>query len=86
MSLTDDADLLWIAREGLKAPLPKDWKPCQTPEGEIYYFNFGTGDSTWEHPCDEYYKKMFADEKRKKTERANDPTDSAKGGAYWRQH
>lgn len=48
MSLAEDPDLLWIAREGLKAPLPKDWKPCQTPEGEIYYFNFGSGDSTWE--------------------------------------
>jgi centrosomal protein CEP164 len=23
----EDADLLWIAREGLKAPLPPDWKP-----------------------------------------------------------
>lgn len=30
----DDA-LLWIAREGLKAPLPKDWKPCQTLDGEV---------------------------------------------------
>lgn len=33
-------ELLWIAKEGLKAPLPKDWKPCKTPTGDIYYFNF----------------------------------------------
>ena len=31
---------MWIAKEGLKAPLPKDWKPCKTPQGDIYYFNF----------------------------------------------
>jgi hypothetical protein len=33
-----------VAREGLKAPLPADWKPCKSPEGEIYYFNFTTGE------------------------------------------
>ncbi|ORZ40410.1 hypothetical protein BCR44DRAFT_1386408 [Catenaria anguillulae PL171] len=27
MNLEEDADLLWIAREGLKAPLPDAWKP-----------------------------------------------------------
>jgi hypothetical protein len=128
MNLTEDPDLIWIAREGLKAPLPKDWKPCQTQEGEVcifthtsvchvwlcsclsrcitfplpvcsvinahsrptwyvcvsllrqvYYFNFSSGDSTWEHPCDEYYKKMFGDEKRKKTERAAGGSGSVNG-------
>jgi hypothetical protein len=36
--------LLWIAREGLKAPLPDKWKPCKTGKGDIYYFNFETGE------------------------------------------
>lgn len=27
-----DHELFWIAREGLKAPLPENWKPCQTGE------------------------------------------------------
>jgi hypothetical protein len=36
-----DHEILWIAREGLKAPLPKDWKACKTEDtDEIYYFNF----------------------------------------------
>ena len=39
-----DRDLFWVAEEGLKAPLPKEWKPCKSPEGEIYYFNFETGE------------------------------------------
>ena len=53
-----EAELLWIAREGLKAPLPENWKPCRSPDGEIYYFNFTSGESVWEHPCDEYYRKV----------------------------
>mmetsp|Transcript_8837 Transcript_8837/g.15304 ORF Transcript_8837/g.15304 Transcript_8837/m.15304 type:complete len:88 (-) Transcript_8837:109-372(-) len=27
MDVEVEKELLWIAREGLKAPLPKDWKP-----------------------------------------------------------
>ena len=53
MDVVEDADLLYIAKEGLKAPLPDNWKPCKTADTEeIYYFNFGSGESTWDHPCD----------------------------------
>lgn len=48
-----DEPLLWIATEGLKAPLPSMWKTCRSADGEQYYFNFSTGESTWEHPCDQ---------------------------------
>lgn len=27
MDAIKEKELLWLAREGLKAPLPKDWKP-----------------------------------------------------------
>ena len=40
-------ELIWVAKEGLKAPLPKDWKPCKTPGGDIYYFNFRQGLPVW---------------------------------------
>ncbi|KAL2919813.1 hypothetical protein HK105_200730 [Polyrhizophydium stewartii] len=63
--------LLWIARESLKAPLPEDWKPCQTEDGNIYYFNFKTGESMWDHPSDEHYRKLYQSEREK----------AAKGGA-----
>ncbi|KNC55512.1 uncharacterized protein AMSG_01776 [Thecamonas trahens ATCC 50062] len=75
MDLEADADLMWIAQEGLKAPLPAEWKPCSTQTGEIYYFNFSSGESIWDHPCDQYYKELFAKEKAKKAERL------ARGGA-----
>jgi hypothetical protein len=28
----------------------------QAPKGEIYYFNFSTGESIWDHPCDEHFR------------------------------
>ena len=67
MDLDKDRDLFWIAKEGLKAPLPDDWKPCKTKDTEeIYYFNFKNGQSTWDHPCDEYYRKQYEEAKKKK--------------------
>ncbi|EFJ05877.1 hypothetical protein SELMODRAFT_96309 [Selaginella moellendorffii] len=57
--LPHEKQLLWIAREGLKAELPAQWKPCRTEEDEIYYFNFDTGESTWDHPCDDFYRYAF---------------------------
>lgn len=51
MKLPEDEQFLSLAREGLMAPLPADWKPVQTvpangSEPVIYYFNFSTGEST----------------------------------------
>ena len=60
-----ESSLLWIAREGINAPLPTHWKPCQDTTGDIYYFNFETGDSIWDHPCDEFYREMVIEERQK---------------------
>ena len=37
----------------------------QDESGQIYYFNFATGDSEWDHPCDEYFRTMAEDERAK---------------------
>lgn len=75
MELPEDMPLLWIAREGLKAPLPDNWKACKSEKGELYYFNFKTGQSIWDHPSDEHYRELF------KTEKAKLQTkDNGKGG------
>ncbi|CAJ1006488.1 putative WW domain containing protein [Leishmania naiffi] len=65
MELPDDMPLLWIAREGLKAPLPDHWKACKSEKGELYYFNFKTGQSIWDHPSDEHYRELLKTEKAK---------------------
>ena len=59
MELPDDADLLYVALEGLQAELPVQWKPCASPEGEVYYFNFETGESLWDRPDMEVHRKQF---------------------------
>lgn len=57
--------LLWIAKEGIVVPLPENWKPCKTTVGDIYYFNFVTGESLWDHPCDAHYKKKVEEERER---------------------
>ena len=55
-----DKKYLFLAIEGLKAPLPSDWKPIESSKSkEIYYFNFKTGEQLQEHPCDKFYKNKF---------------------------
>eukprot|EP01006_Ploeotia_vitrea_P053243 TRINITY_DN67768_c7_g2_i1.p1 TRINITY_DN67768_c7_g2~~TRINITY_DN67768_c7_g2_i1.p1 ORF type:complete len:868 (-),score=84.91 TRINITY_DN67768_c7_g2_i1:87-2690(-) len=62
-----DWSLLWIARQGLTTPLPTGWRPCCTNEAEVYYFNFWTGESSWEHPLDSYWRNMVHREKLKRS-------------------
>lgn len=73
MEINQDKDLFYIAKEGLKAPLPGPWKPCKSPGENIYYFNFETQELQKEHPCDDYYRKYYLNEKsnhrRKKEEK-----------------
>ena len=73
MDIKEDRDLFYIAKEGLKAPLPDQWKPCRSPGGNIYYFNFETKQLQKDHPCDDYYKRYYQNErinvKRKKEEK-----------------
>ncbi|VDI69023.1 centrosomal protein CEP164 [Mytilus galloprovincialis] len=60
-----EGHLMWIAKEGIIAPLPEHWRPCQDTNGDLYYFNFAFGTSIWDHPCDENYRQMAIDERMK---------------------
>ncbi|CAG6006589.1 unnamed protein product [Menidia menidia] len=61
----NEPELLWLAKEGIVAPLPPEWKPCQDVTGDIYYFNFSSGQSTWDHPCDEHYRNLVSEERKR---------------------
>eukprot|EP00756_Hemistasia_phaeocysticola_P011957 Hpha_TRINITY_DN15164_c4_g4::TRINITY_DN15164_c4_g4_i1::g.129305::m.129305 len=56
----DDSFLLWIAREGLVAPIPNDWMWSRSPNGEIYYIHAPTRHTQWEHPADARYRELLA--------------------------
>ena len=71
MDIEEDSDLLWIAREGLKCKLPNDWKACKTTVGDIFYYNFETQESQWEHPRDEEWKILYAKEQENKLKKAS---------------
>ena len=63
MDLQNDRNLFYIAKEGLKAPLPGPWKPCKDPKGDIWYYNFDTKEMQKDHPCDDYYRKYYLNER-----------------------
>ena len=64
IDLEKEQDLLWIAREGVVAPVPAPWKACTENGDDVFYFNFETGESIWDHPADERYRQLL-EEKRK---------------------
>ena len=71
MHPVDDEQLMWIAREGLRAPLPGSWRPCKAEhddgqDDDHYFYNFHTGESTWDHPLDAKFKELYKDQSQKK--------------------
>ncbi|CAE8711995.1 unnamed protein product [Polarella glacialis] len=66
MDAVKDKDLLWIACKGLKTPLQKPWQPCESASGDIFYFNPESGESKWDHPCDDELRALYSEEKAKR--------------------
>jgi hypothetical protein len=63
MKLPEDERLIYLAREGLKAPIPTNWQPFQGRDGEVYYKHKITQEKTYEHPTDIEYRKKYIQEK-----------------------
>mmetsp|Transcript_42752 Transcript_42752/g.125468 ORF Transcript_42752/g.125468 Transcript_42752/m.125468 type:complete len:1353 (-) Transcript_42752:1502-5560(-) len=59
MDPAEDADLLWIAEEALTAGEPDGWVEQMDPNGNVYYYNATTGQSSRQHPLDEYYMHLY---------------------------
>ncbi|KFP43159.1 Centrosomal protein of 164 kDa, partial [Chlamydotis macqueenii] len=60
-----EPELMWLAREGLMAPLPVEWRICNNSRGDIYYFNLATSQSTCIHPSEDRYKRLVIQERKK---------------------
>lgn len=63
-----DPDLVWIAIEGFRAPLPPHWKyyRAKNDPDVTFFFNSKTGESINEHPLDHVFHELYLEEKRKK--------------------
>ncbi|CAL5970924.1 WW_domain-containing protein [Hexamita inflata] len=61
-----EPELLFLAKEGLKAPLPPGWVAAKTEDGEVYYQNVKSKEALWDHPCDDLYRQKVIDERTKK--------------------
>ena len=68
-----DKDSMWIAKEGINAPLEKDWQSAVASNGDVYYYRNRTGGRPpivqWAHPSDEHYKKLATSIRRKREAR-----------------
>jgi len=70
IDLVLEPHLMWIAREGVAAPILPPWKAChEDGNEEVFYFNFETSESVWDHPCDDKYRTLAEDERRKHNEK-----------------
>lgn len=67
--------LLWVLRCWSDSPPSRS----QDVTGDVYYFNFSSGQSTWDHPCDEQYRSLVNQEReRAGTQPHGPPTTGAK--------
>eukprot|EP00927_Polykrikos_kofoidii_P012542 TRINITY_DN1540_c0_g2_i1.p1 TRINITY_DN1540_c0_g2~~TRINITY_DN1540_c0_g2_i1.p1 ORF type:complete len:815 (+),score=146.46 TRINITY_DN1540_c0_g2_i1:245-2446(+) len=50
------------------APVPEPWKACTENGDDVFYFNYETHESVWDHPCDEKYRTMTEENRKKHAE------------------
>ena len=56
-------ELVWIAEEGLRCPLPPSWVLVKPSEGDAHYFrNTETGVTSVDHPMDHHYRSLVSKE------------------------
>ncbi|XP_067130511.1 putative leucine-rich repeat-containing protein DDB_G0290503 isoform X2 [Centruroides vittatus] len=65
IDVLNEKHLFWIARKGLETPLPKPWCPVEDEKGRIYYYNYETDNSSWEHPADSYFREIVKQERER---------------------
>jgi len=56
----EDPSHAWAVREAFHAALPASWAEFADDEGRVYFYNYTTNESTWNHPMDEVYRELIA--------------------------
>lgn len=66
INLDGESGLAWIAKQAVQAALPPDWYEAEDKEGNNFYFNAKSGESSTSHPLDEYFLALVKSERRNK--------------------
>eukprot|EP01051_Picozoa_sp_SAG22_P004546 SAG22_NODE_246_length_13948_cov_12.055744_10_plen_227_part_00 len=53
-------ELEWLAEEAIDAPLPANWSTHLDGTQNVFYFNATTEASSYEHPYDKEYQKIYS--------------------------
>ncbi|NWH69129.1 CE164 protein, partial [Smithornis capensis] len=53
-----EPELMWLAKEGIMAPLPPNWSLW-------LLLQLATGAFMWDHPCDGHYRELVSQEGQK---------------------
>ena len=53
-----ERNMIWIAADALKAPLPINWTAQKDSNGRIFFYNHLTNQSKLEHPLDPHFRKL----------------------------
>ena len=59
MDPEEDRDYLYIALEGLRAPVPEPWEVRKNEEGDVFFCNPETEEVMVNHPLDDFYRNLF---------------------------
>lgn len=54
----EDSHLMWIADAAVQAPLPRGWRSHSTQDGLVYFYHKESGETSWEHPSDPFFKNL----------------------------
>ena len=65
MTFPEDDSLRWLCREGLRTPMPKQWKCYRSLKtDEVFYWNEETNEAQWDYPSDEAIRARYRAEKK----------------------
>ena len=53
-----EQNLIWIAADALKAPLPVSWSAQRDTKDRVFFYNHLTNQSTWDHPLDPHFRQL----------------------------
>lgn len=59
MDPEEDRDYLYIALEGLRAPVPEPWEVRKNEDGDVFFCNPETEEVMVNHPLDDFYRNLF---------------------------